>query len=267
MPKRAAQVSRRRFVGGLVLAALAAPSLARGQIARIDPSQPFSAPTIDMALVLAVDCSRSIDADEYRLQAMGYAAAFRSERVRKAALGGRRGAIAVAMTQWGGQRAQELVLDWTLVADPAGLENLAARLAVQPRRIDDDATSISGAIDHARRQFATLPYAAERRVIDVSGDGINNSGRPAYAARDEAVSRGVVINGLVIMNDNPNPGPRGFAQPPLDEFYREQVIGGPGAFVIAIDDFESFAYAIVNKLIKEIAGFAVDDGIRLAEAK
>ncbi|MCM0021727.1 MAG: DUF1194 domain-containing protein, partial [Tagaea sp.] len=110
-------------------------------------------------------------------------------------------------------------------------------------------------------------FAGRRKVIDVSGDGINNSGRPAYAARDDAVAKGIVINGLVIMNDNPNPGPRGFTQPPLDEFFRDQVIGGPGAFVIAIDDFESFAYAIVNKLIKEIAGFPVDGGIRLALAK
>ena len=127
-------------------------------------------------------------------------------------------------------------------------------------------TSISGAIDHSVGMFGQA-YRGRRKVIDVSGDGINNSGRPAYAARDDAVARGVAINGLVIMNDNPNPGPRGFAQPPLDEFYREQVIGGPGAFVIAIDEFESFAYAIVNKLIKEIADFAVDPSVRVAEAK
>jgi hypothetical protein len=251
MPKRAAQVSRRRFVGGLVLAALAAPSLARAQIARIDPSQPFSAPTIDMALVLAVDCSRSIDADEYRLQAMGYAAAFRSERVRKAALGGRRGAIAVAMTQWGGQRAQELVLDWTLVADPAGLENLAARLAVQPRRIDDDATSISGAIDHARRQFATLPYAAERRVIDVSGDGINNQGRLPRFARDEAVDDGIGINGLPILTEYGT----------LDRYFRAEVIGGPGAFVVPASRFADFAPAIAHKIAQEVAG--LPDGPRV----
>ena len=241
-PKHA--LSRRRFVQGIGLAALAAPSLAQGQTARIDPAQPYSTRPVDMALVLAVDCSRSIDADEYRLQAFGYASAFRTERVRKAALGGRRGAIAVAMTQWGGQRAQELVVDWTLLADPAGLENFAARLAVQPRRIDDDATSLSGAIDHARRQFATLPYAAERRVIDVSGDGINNQGRLPRFARDEAVDDGIGINGLPILTEYGT----------LDRYFRSEVIGGPGAFVVPARGFADFGPAIAHKIAQEVAG-------------
>jgi hypothetical protein len=245
-PKHA--FTRRRFVRGIALTALAAPSLARGQTARIDPSQPYSGRPVDMALVLAVDCSRSIDADEYRLQALGYAAAFRTERVRKAALGGRRGAIAVAMTHWGGQRAQELVVDWTLLADPAGLENFAARLSIQPRRIDDDATSLSGAIDHARRQFQTLPYAAERRVIDVSGDGINNQGRLPRFARDEAVDDGIGINGLPILTEYGT----------LDRYYRAEVIDGPGAFVVPARRFADFGAAIAHKIAQEVAGAAGD---------
>lgn len=244
MSRPAHALTRRRFVRGLALAALAAPSLARAQTARIDPAQPFSARPVDMALVLAVDCSRSIDAEEYRLQAFGYATAFRTERVRKAALGGRRGGIAVAMTQWGGQRAQELVVDWTLLADPAGLENFAARLAIQPRRVDDDATSISGAIDHARRLFSTLPYAAERRVIDVSGDGINNQGRFPRFARDDAVDDGIGINGLPILTEYGT----------LDRYFRAEVIGGPGAFVVPARRFADFGPAIAHKIAQEVAG-------------
>lgn len=244
MSRPAPRVTRRRFVQGIGLAAMAAPSLAGAQTARIDPARPFSARPVDMALVLAVDCSRSIDPEEYRLQALGYAEAFRTDRVRKAALGGRRGAIAVAMTHWGGQRAQELVVDWTLLADPAGLENFAARLAVQPRRIDDDATSLSGAIDHARRQFSTLPYAAERRVIDVSGDGINNQGRLPRFARDEAIDDGIGINGLPILTEYGT----------LDRYYRAEVIGGPGAFVVPARRFADFGPAIAHKIAQEVAG-------------
>ena len=254
--------SRRRVLTGLAQAGLAGagfagvafgmPAAAPAQTARIDPRQPYSARPVDMALVLAVDCSRSIDAEEYRLQALGYAAAFRTDRVRKAALGGRRGAIAVAMTQWGGQRAQELVVDWTLLADPAGLENFAGRLAAQPRMIEDDATSLSGAIDHARRLFGTLPYAAERKVIDVSGDGINNQGRLPRFARDEAVDDGIGINGLPILTEYGT----------LDRYFRAEVIGGPGAFVVPARRFADFGPAIANKIAQEVAGVA--DGARSA---
>ena len=173
--------------------------------------------------------------------------------------------IAVAFVEWSGAEFQKTVVPWTEIADAESGARFADRVLEAPRSFWGW-TSISGAIDHSVGMFGQA-YRGRRKVIDVSGDGINNSGRPAYAARDDAVARGVAINGLVIMNDNPNPGPRGFAQPPLDEFYREQVIGGPGAFVIAIDEFESFAYAIVNKLIKEIADFAIDPSVRVAEAK
>jgi Protein of unknown function (DUF1194) len=115
-------------------------------------------------------------------------------------------------------------------------------------------TSISGAIDYSMRVLAISPYSGTRRVIDISGDGVNNNGRPAADARDEALATGVTINGLVIMNDRPTLGFSDYAQPPLDQYFRNHVIGGTGAFVIAIEDFTSFAYAIQNKLIKEIAG-------------
>jgi hypothetical protein len=220
---------------------------------------------VDLELVLAVDVSRSVDDQEFDLQRRGYAQAFTHPTVIKAIQSNGLRKIAVAFVEWSGAEFQKTVIPWTPVSDEESGALLAERILREPRSFWGW-TSISGAIDYSVRLFGQT-YTGRRKVIDVSGDGINNSGRPAYAARDEAVARGIVINGLVIMNDNPNPGPRGFVQPPLDEFYREQVIGGPGAFVIAVDEFESFAYAIVNKLIKEIAGFAVDGGIRLAEAK
>lgn len=249
------RLGRRKVAAGL--AALAATQAIAGR-ARANEE-------VDLELVLAVDVSRSVDDQEFDLQRRGYAQAFTHPTVIKAIQSNGLRKIAVAFVEWSGAEFQRTVVPWTPVSDGESGALLAERI-LQPPRSFWGWTSISGAIDHSVRLFGQ-GFAGRRKVIDVSGDGINNSGRPAFAARDEAVARGIVINGLVIMNDNPNPGPRGFVQPPLDEFYREQVIGGPGAFVIAIDDFESFAYAIVNKLIKEIAGFDVDNGIRLAEAK
>ncbi|MFY7780550.1 MAG: DUF1194 domain-containing protein [Tagaea sp.] len=220
---------------------------------------------MDLELVLAVDVSRSVDDQEFELQRRGYARAFTHPTVIRAIQANPLRKIAVAFVEWSGAEFQKTVVPWTEIADAESGALFADRVLEAPRSFWGW-TSISGAIDHSVGMFGQA-YRGRRKVIDVSGDGINNSGRPAYAARDDAVARGVAINGLVIMNDNPNPGPRGFAQPPLDEFYREQVIGGPGAFVIAIDEFESFAYAIVNKLIKEIADFAIDPSVRVAEAK
>ena len=241
------RLGRRNVAAGLAAMA-AAPAWsrrARAQNASVE---------VDLELVLAVDVSRSVDDQEFELQRRGYARAFTHPTVIRAIQANPLRKIAVAF-----------VVPWTEIADAESGALFADRVLEAPRSFWGW-TSISGAIDHSVGMFGQA-YRGRRKVIDVSGDGINNSGRPAYAARDDAVARGVAINGLVIMNDNPNPGPRGFAQPPLDEFYREQVIGGPGAFVIAIDEFESFAYAIVNKLIKEIADFAVDPSVRVAEAK
>jgi hypothetical protein len=160
------------------------------------------------------------------LQRRGYAQAFTHPTVIKAIQANGLRKIAVAFVEWSGAEFQKTVIPWTPVSDAESGALLAERILREPRSFWGW-TSISGAIDHSVRLFGQ-EYAGRRKVIDVSGDGINNSGRPAYVARDEAVARGIVINGLVIMNDNPNPGPRGFAQPPLDEFFRDQVIGGPG---------------------------------------
>ncbi len=208
----------------------------------------------DLELVLAVDVSRSIDDDEFRLQREGYAQAFVHPAVIGAIQSNPHQRIAVTFIEWAGAEFQKVVVPWTLVSDAESGALFGEAILRAPRAFYGW-TSISGAIDFSMRQFAESPHRGTRKVIDVSGDGINNSGRTSADARDEALAAGATINGLVIMNDRPNPGPGSFRmpQPPLDEFFRAQVIGGPGAFVIAIEDFTSFAYAIVNKLIREIA--------------
>ena len=209
---------------------------------------------VDLELVLAVDVSRSIDDDEFRLQREGYAQAFVHPSVIGAIQSNPRQRIAVTLIEWAGAEFQKVIVPWTLVSDAESGALFGEAILRAPRAFFGW-TSISGAIDHSMRQFAESPHRGTRKVIDVSGDGVNNSGRMSVDARDEALAAGVTINGLVIMNDRPNPGPGSFRmpQPPLDEYYRAQVIGGPGAFVIAIEDFTSFAYAIVSKLIREIA--------------
>ncbi len=234
--------TRRAFLAGS-LAAAASPALADPRTANTDPIRPFGAPAADLALVLAVDCSRSIDGQEYRLQAEGYAAAFRHARVRRAILGGPTRRIAVAMTQWGGQFAQTQALGWTLLDAEPAIDAFAARLEAQPRLVDDDATAIGAAIDHAVRVLAECPFAVARRTIDVSGDGRNNQGRFPRFARDDAVAAGVGINGLPILTDETN----------LAGVYRSEVIGGPGAFVVPARSFSNFADAVLHKLAAEIA--------------
>ncbi len=219
-----------------------------------------SAVEVDLLLVLAVDVSRSIDDDEFALQRKGYAAAFTHPGVINAIRSNSQGKIAVAFIEWAGNDFQRTVVPWTVVSDEESGQLFAEAILREPRSFWGW-TSISGAIDYSVELIKRSPHTAKRTVIDVSGDGINNSGRTSDEARDEAVRHGVVINGLVIMNDRPTPGFIFQPQPPLDIFYREHVIGGPGAFVIAIEDFSTFAYAIVNKLIREIAGVPPETGL------
>jgi hypothetical protein len=204
---------------------------------------------VDLELVLAVDISRSIDDEEARLQREGYVAAFTNPEVIAAIEGGTTGAIAVAYVEWASADYQRTAIPWTLIRDAASAEAFAAKIQALPR-VSMSWTSISGAIDYCALLFGH-EFRGARQVIDVSGDGVNNNGRPAQSARDEAVRRGIVINGLPILNDRPN-----FGRPPeaaLDAYYESQVIGGPGAFVIAAEDFHAFGDAILSKLIREIA--------------
>ncbi len=199
---------------------------------------------VDLQLILAVDASGSVNTERFELQRKGYVAAFRDKQVLEAIRGGGNRSIAVSMFQWTGPALQAEIVPWTLVKDEATAETVAALMATTPRKIFGGGTSISGAIDHAMKSFPQSPFKGERRVIDVSGDGSNNRGRPAGRARDEAVAAGVVINGLPILAWEPD----------LDTYYMGNVVGGPGSFMVVAKDFETFADAILKKMVLEIAG-------------
>jgi hypothetical protein len=198
---------------------------------------------VDLELVLAVDCSRSINDDEFALQIQGYAAAFRHPSVLRAIQSGERRSIAVTYVQWAGPFLQNQSIGWTLINDGESAHEFADRFATAPRAFYGGGTSLSGIIDFGRTLFPKSGFSGRRRVIDISGDGINNSGRLATSARDEAVRAGITINGLAILTEVGG----------LDEYFRENIAGGEGSFVLAAADFESFAQAILNKLIREIA--------------
>ena len=199
---------------------------------------------VDLALVLAVDASGSVNQLRFELQKQGYVAAFRHPRVAAAIQSGPTQAIAVIMMQWTGPAMQVTTVPWTRITDAASAAAFADAIAQAPRALFGGGTSISGAIDTAMALLFDNPYRATRRVIDISGDGSNNRGRLVNQARDEAVLAGVGINGLPILA----------LEPDLDSYFRQNVIGGPGAFAIAAQSYETFAEAILKKLIAEIAG-------------
>jgi hypothetical protein len=207
---------------------------------------PSSGPPADLALVLAVDASGSVNQTRFDLQKHGYAQAFRSPKVIDAIGAGADHAIAVAMVQWTGPTLHVQVIDWTRVSDAASAQALADAIDATGRRLYGGGTSLSGAIDTGVAMLAANPFRATRHVIDISGDGSNNRGRPAEDARDEAVKAGITINGL----------PISWIEPGLDRYYRSSVIGGPGAFVVSIDSYDNFADAILDKLVTEISGIA-----------
>ena len=212
---------------------------------------------VDAAVVLAADVSRSIDEGEFVLERRGYAEAIESQRLLDAISTGPHGAIALSYVEWAGEGEQKVVVDWTVIRNQADARAFAAALAAAPRSFLGR-TAIGSAIDFAFSLFAENAFETDRRVIDVSGDGTSNQGRLVGDARDAAVASGAIINGLAIFNrraaaiggylalhTNPPGG--------LGQYYRENVIGGPGAFVEPIDDFDSFGEAMVRKLVKEIA--------------
>jgi hypothetical protein len=198
---------------------------------------------VDLQLVLAVDVSGSVNQTRFELQRQGYAAAFRNPRVLKAVRSGAAGAIAVTMVQWTGPALQIHVVPWTVIRDEASAQAFAAAIESTPRQLFGGGTSISGAIDYGAALLLDSPYKGARQVLDISGDGANNRGRVVTQARDEAVAAGIVINGLPILA----------LEPGLDRYYWDFVIGGPGAFMVAADNYETFADAILKKLITEIA--------------
>jgi hypothetical protein len=197
----------------------------------------------DILLVLAVDASGSVNQTRFELQRRGYAEAFRNPRVLSAIRGLTTQSIAVTMTQWTGPTLHVHAVPWTLIKDETSANAFADAIEAAPRQLFGGGTSISGAIDHAMLLFPAAPYAGFKRVIDISGDGSNNRGRDVREARDEAVREGVIINGLPIVS----------LEYELDKYYFNNVIGGPGAFIVPADSYENFAQAVLRKLILEIA--------------
>ena len=207
----------------------------------------------DLQIVLAADVSRSIDDPEFELQRKGYAAALTDPRVLAAIQTRADGAVGVCFIEWSGEEDQQVVVDWTEIRDEEDAAGVAAAILAAPRSFMGR-TSISAAIDFAMAHFTKSKWQASRRIIDISGDGTNNSGRAVTEARDKAISQGVTINGLAIINDKPNLGYSAHTQPPggLPLYYRQNVIGGPNAFLLVVQDFNSFADAMAQKLAKEI---------------
>jgi hypothetical protein len=228
----------------LALSALIAPQLAS---ARADED-------VDLLLVLAVDVSRSIDQTKFMLQRDGYAAAVSNRGVLEAIKSGPHQKIALTFVEWSGFGAQKLVIDWAIIDGAATARHFGDQIVEAPRSFADR-TSISGGIEFAAAQLEHSPFKAPRHIIDVSGDGTNNAGRDVRPTRDDVVAKGIIINGLVILSDGQLLFNAEHTNPPggLEKYYRDNVIGGPGAFVMVAEDFNAFGKAIVKKLIAEIA--------------
>jgi hypothetical protein len=201
---------------------------------------------VDIQLVLAVDASGSVSDGRFELQKQGYVAAFRHPRVLNAIRQGGHQAIAVTMFQWTGPAMQVQAVPWTILKDSGSLEAFAGAIEKAPRELFSGGTSISGAIDHAMTLLQASPFRGIKRVIDISGDGSNNRGRPVRQARDDTVHAGVVINGLPILQ----------LEPWLDRYYFENVVGGPGSFVVPAETYDKFADAVLRKLVLEIASLS-----------
>jgi hypothetical protein len=238
----------------LIAAALAPPVSSQGQppsqrLAQAPaPRLPAMPTEVDVALVLAVDISFSMDLEELALQRVGYVEALRSPEVHKAIANGATGRIAISFFEWAGVNIQHHLLPWTVIDSPESALAAAAEIERQPTR-RGQRTSISGAIDFSVRQLDEAPFRALRKVMDISGDGPNNSGRVVTVARDEALRKGISINGLPIAIRKP--GYLDISE--LDIYYEDCVIGGQGAFVIPITEKAQFIQTIKTKLIMEIS--------------
>ncbi|RED47986.1 DUF1194 domain-containing protein [Aestuariispira insulae] len=197
---------------------------------------------VDLELILAIDCSYSVNRLEFRQQVSGMAQALRSPEVITAIQSGPIGSIAITVVQWSNVRLEAVAIPWTKVSSRADALALADQIDSMPRISELGATAISSVISFSQVLFETSPYQGDRQVLDISGDGRNNTGENILIARDQAVMRGTIINGLAITNDHRT----------LDFYYRDWVIGGPGAFVVKAQDYGDYARAIQRKLLKEI---------------
>jgi hypothetical protein len=210
-----------------------------------------AAEPVDIELVLAVDVSLSMSPAELNIQRDGYAAALTHNRVLQAIAEGAHGKIAVTYFEWAGTTSHHVVVPWTIIANKADAERVAAKLSAQPAN-SARRTSIAAALDFGADLFAESQFRGMKRVIDISGDGPNNQGEPVEMARDAVVRQGITINGLPLMTSG------GFSSvydvTNLDQYYTDCVIGGPGAFMIPVNDWSQFPEAIRRKLVLELAG-------------
>jgi hypothetical protein len=204
---------------------------------------------VDLELVMAVDISLSMDFDELKLQRAGYVAAFRDPDLQSAIVSGPSQRIAVAYFEWAGRSVQKLIVDWTIIDSAASANAFADSLDRAPIS-RERMTSISGAMDYASQLFERSRYQSLRRVLDVSGDGPNNNGRPVTVARDALLAKGIAINGLPLVL---KVGGSVFDIPDLDIYYADCVIGGPAAFSIPVRAEAEFIPGIRRKLLLEIA--------------
>ncbi len=236
------------ILGALVLASIAVAFAA--PLPRI-ADRSASAVPVDVELVIAVDISYSMDPEEQALQREGYVLALKSAEFLRALKQGAHGKIAVTYFEWAGPNTQQIIMPWRVIDGPESADAVGAEISAAPYR-RASRTSISGALVFAKPLFDNSGYKGLRRVIDVSGDGVNNSGLPIVPVREDVLAAGITINGLPIMLKRPNPGTLDIED--LDIYYEDCVIGGAGAFVIPIKEREKFIEATRTKLVLEIAG-------------
>src|SRR6202163_2701599 len=240
-------------------AALVAGAVAGGDVAGIAAPSPQSqqteskdnSPSVDIELVIAVDVSYSMDLDELAVQREGYAQAIVSKEFLQAMKTGPNRKVAVTYFEWSASSDQKIIIPWRVIDGPETADAVAAEIMKTPVR-RGSRTSISGAIDFAMPLFDENPYRGLRRVLDISGDGPNNTGAPVTGARDAALKRGITINGLPIMVENSSYSVMNIDN--LDLYYEDCVIGGPGSFAVSIKHRNEFKEAIRTKLILEVAG-------------
>jgi len=241
------------LIAGALAAGGSAGIGAPGQGGEIDRqvAEGDAAATVDVELIIAVDVSYSMDMDELAVQREGYAQAIMSTEFLQALRTGPHGKVAVTYFEWAASSDQKIIIPWRVIDGPETADAVATEIMKTPIR-RASRTSISGAIYFAMPLFDENPYHGLRRVIDISGDGPNNNGAPITPARDEALSKGIVINGLPIMVKEPSYSTMDIDN--LDWYYEDCVIGGPGSFVVPIKDREKFKEAIRTKLLLEVAG-------------
>lgn len=198
---------------------------------------------VDLQLMLAIDCSYSVDAGEFNLQRRGIAAALLDPEIQQAIAFGPNRAVAIAVMQWSSEQSQVMAIPWTRIDGPAACQALAARVLQSPRMTQDGGTSISAAIRFAILSIERAPFTAVRKIIDISGDGRSNNGPQVGLFRDRAVARGITVNALAILHEDRT----------LDIYYRRRVIGGHGAFVEVANDYSAYREAIRRKMLREIS--------------